>query len=135
MGLVTKNTNLKSLKYGKDRPEGGNSNQPYITTPIPSSEDPRQGNDLSQKDFLLRGGIGAPIDTARDLKRLGKYFTDFKSINGGVSRRYIYNKGKRSDVFGRTSEKEKDKGPTGVVHSKATPVDVLIVLESSNVLE
>lgn len=82
MGLVTKNTNLKSLKYGKDRPEGGNSNQPYITTPIPSSEDPRQGNDLSQKDFLLRGGIGAPIDTARDLKRLGKYFTDFKSING-----------------------------------------------------
>lgn len=33
-------------------------------------------------------------------------YADFKSINGGVSRRYFYNKGSRSDVFGRTSAKE-----------------------------
>lgn len=38
-------------------------------------------------------------------------YDDFKSINGGVSRRYFYNNGKRSDVFGRTSEKEKWSNP------------------------
>ena len=33
-------------------------------------------------------------------------YSEFKSINGSVTRKYIYNKGLRSDAFGRTSEKE-----------------------------
>jgi hypothetical protein len=37
MGLVDLRTNLKSLRYGKDKIGGGSSNQPYIKTDIPDS--------------------------------------------------------------------------------------------------
>ena len=37
MGLVNLTTNLKSLRYGKDKVGGGSSNQPYIKTDIPDS--------------------------------------------------------------------------------------------------
>ena len=84
--LLTYTTDLKSYKFGvppaSDRPGGGNSKQPYIKTPIPSQDQQIPGNDLAATDFFLRGGINAARDTADDLIRLGKYFTDFKSING-----------------------------------------------------
>lgn len=80
--LLTYNTNLKSLKYGKDTPGGGSSKQPYIRTPIPATDEPRSGVDLSTGDGLVRGGIGAPIDAAEDVVRLGKYFTDFSGVSG-----------------------------------------------------
>jgi hypothetical protein len=35
MGLINLYTDLKSLKFGKDRIGGGSSSQPYIQTPIP----------------------------------------------------------------------------------------------------
>jgi len=35
MALIDLKTNLKSLKYGSDRPGGGSSGQPYIQTAIP----------------------------------------------------------------------------------------------------
>lgn len=81
MGLIDLQTNLKSLKYGKDRPGGGSSNQPYIKKPLdvnlPSSLD------FLGSDFLLRGGpIGAPLSAANDVIRLSKYFADFKTPAG-----------------------------------------------------
>jgi hypothetical protein len=81
-GLLTYTTDLKSLRYGKDRPDGGDSNQPYIKKDIPAQEDGRSFPD--SKDFILRGGIGSPIDVADDFIRLGKYFADFKNINGAL---------------------------------------------------
>lgn len=54
MPLIDLKTDLKSLKFGNDRPQGGSSNQPYIQTPIP--DDDKQGIP-STEDFLLRGGI------------------------------------------------------------------------------
>ena len=33
--LVTLKTDLKSLKYGKDRPDGGSSNQPFMVKDLP----------------------------------------------------------------------------------------------------
>tara|TARA_R110001592_G_scaffold53769_1_gene164834 strand:+ start:7217 stop:9598 length:2382 start_codon:yes stop_codon:yes gene_type:complete len=80
-GLLTYKTDLKSLKFGKDRPFGGDSNQPYIKSSIPSNDESISGN-LGDKDFILRGGIGAPLDALDDVIRLGKYFTDLKSISG-----------------------------------------------------
>ena len=65
-----------------DRPGGANSKQPYITTPIPPQNQPIEGNNISATDFFLRGGINAARDTADDLIRLGKYFTDFNSVSG-----------------------------------------------------
>ena len=84
--LLTYTTDLKSYKFGippaSDRPGGGNSKQPYIKTPIPAQDQQIPGNDLASSDFFLRGGINAARDTADDLIRLGKYFTDFRSVSG-----------------------------------------------------
>ena len=82
MGLFKKlqngDTQLKSLKFGNDRPDGGSSKQPYIQTPI--DKDPK--NPLLYKDFILRGGASSFISAATDVSRLTKYFTDFKSADG-----------------------------------------------------
>ena len=84
--LLTYTTDLKSYKFGvppaSDRPGGGNSKQPYIKTPIPAQDQQIPSNDLASSDFFLRGGINSARDTADDLIRLGKYFTDFRSVSG-----------------------------------------------------
>jgi hypothetical protein len=80
MALISRNTDLKSLRYGKDRVGGGNSNQPYIKSPIPENR-----NQLDRSggiDFLLRGGTLTPSRAVEDVSRLTKMFGDFKSPNG-----------------------------------------------------
>ena len=79
MPLIQLQTNLKSLTFGRDRPGGGSSNQPYVTVDIPqTSEDfpdgiiPIPGG--ADTDFLVRNGLNVINDTAKDLERLGKYF-------------------------------------------------------------
>jgi hypothetical protein len=79
MGLINLYTDLKSLKFGKDRIGGGSSNQPYIKTPIP--EKIGEFGYLNQ-DFILRGGSRAVTDSALDVVRLGKYFTDLRNPSG-----------------------------------------------------
>jgi hypothetical protein len=75
MGLLIKllngDTNLKSLKFGKDQLGGADSNQPFIQTPIGEPEQPG----FASSDSILRGGITAPIHAAIDVVRLTKYFT------------------------------------------------------------
>ena len=82
MGLLIKlqsgDTQLKSLKFGKDRPDGGSSNQPYFQSPITANVN----NSSFYNDFILRGGIKAPLRAAEDSLRLTKYFTDKKNPNG-----------------------------------------------------
>jgi len=74
MGLVNLKTDLKSLKYGRDRKGGGSSNQPYITTPIPD------GLTSNGPDFLLRQG--ALQASLTDSERIFKWFSDPLSVNG-----------------------------------------------------
>lgn len=80
MGLFSKlqngDTVLKSLKFGNDRPGGGNSGQPYIQDPIPLVNSP------ANTDFVLRGGINAPLSAAQDVARLTKYMFNPKSPSG-----------------------------------------------------
>ena len=80
MPLVSMTTNLKSLRFGNDTVGGGNSNQPYIVTPIPEkfSDIGRTGG----PDFLLRGGTLLPRITVQDTSRLFKMFFDFRSPSG-----------------------------------------------------
>lgn len=82
MGLLVKlkngDTQLKSLKFGKDRPEGGDSNQPYIKSSIPLDVK----NASFYNDFIIRGGIKAPLSAAEDVARLTKYFADVKNPLG-----------------------------------------------------
>jgi len=79
MGLIDLKTDLKSLKFGKDRIFGGNSGQPYIKSPIPEGAN-RLG--VLDNDFLLRGGITAVTNSGEDVLRLGRWFTDLKSPSG-----------------------------------------------------
>jgi hypothetical protein len=78
--LISRNTDLKSLRYGRDRIGGGSSNQPYIKSPIPEKEN--QLDRTGGVDFLLRGGTLTPSRAAKDVSRLTKMFFDFKSPNG-----------------------------------------------------
>ena len=71
--------NLKNIPYGKDRIDGGSSNQPYIQTPIP---DKTNTLGVFNNDFIWRGGIGAPLNSAQDVQRLTKMFIDTKTPNG-----------------------------------------------------
>lgn len=78
MALVNLITNLKSLKFSKDRFGGGNSGQPFIKTPI--DDDP--SGQSADKDFLLRGGLRAPLRAGIDTARLTQYFFNLKSPSG-----------------------------------------------------
>lgn len=71
--------NLKNIPYGRDRLNGGSSNQPYIQTPIP---DGTSTLSILNNDFIWRGGIGAPLNSAQDVERLTKMFADTKTPSG-----------------------------------------------------
>lgn len=69
MSLLDLKTNLKSLKFGGDRFDGGSSNQPFIQTSIPdTNSDPS----VNQPDFLLRQETIK--NSLVDVERLGKWF-------------------------------------------------------------
>jgi len=111
MGLLLKlkdgDTKFKSLRYGNDRPGGGDSGQPYIRTAIPgtpSKPDLELGisddvdkffvntkKDLSKLkktakkaplDNVIRGGLMSPILAFRDVERLSAYFFSTKNPSG-----------------------------------------------------
>ncbi|MDA7616742.1 hypothetical protein N8579_00025 [bacterium] len=92
MGLVDLTTDLKSLRYSKDRVGGGSSNQPYITRDLPGNPNLPFSDDSNKDlsgvdrsggpDVILRGGTLAPGRAARDVSRLTQMFFDFKSIGG-----------------------------------------------------
>jgi len=67
MALINLKTNLKSLKYGLDRPDLGSSKQPFITKPIP------EDRLVNSPDFLLRqNAIGRGLS---DVGRISKFLT------------------------------------------------------------
>jgi len=82
MGLLDKlnngDTSLKSIPFGDDQPGGGNSKQPYIRKSI----DEKQTNPAYNNEYLVRGGIEAPISAAEDVVRLTKYFLDVQNPQG-----------------------------------------------------
>lgn len=77
MALRQLTTNLRSLKFGQDQLGGGNSNQPYIQTPLPTNyiDTPNIDAAFSQ-DVLIRGGALSAINSGKDLVRIGKFILD-----------------------------------------------------------
>ena len=71
MPLIDLKTDLKSLKYGKDRIGGGNSGQPYIQTPIPTNFE-GVGN-TGGLDQIVRGGSLIGSSTINDSLRISKF--------------------------------------------------------------
>lgn len=70
--LINLKTNLKSLKYGGDRPGKGNSGQPFIQSKIPDSS---FLGTISGPDSIFRGGTsGAAKSSIIDVNRLKLWF-------------------------------------------------------------
>jgi hypothetical protein len=86
MPLINLQTDLKSIKYGQDRPGGGDSGLPYIQTDINSLDNPNRtqvGRLITKLRFtkfddgLVRGGIiGAINASVVDTLRIGKFLLD-----------------------------------------------------------
>jgi len=88
MPLLDLKTNLKSLKYGQDRPGGGSSGQPYVQYPLPDVASAPYldfyENNKTTLDFPTRGGkldlnIGQPYITLAnryDRERIQKFLKD-----------------------------------------------------------
>ena len=104
--LLTYKTDLKSLRFGHDRPDGGSSSQPYIETPIPPQDMDRSealsilGTPIGTgTDAILRGGIASGENIADDLLRMGQYFTDVRTPRG---LQFITNQGILSNISVKT---------------------------------
>ena len=80
MALIDLKTDLKSLKYGKDRIGGGSSNQPFVQKPIPDSFS-AVGN-TGGLDVLTRGGSLVFQRTADDVSRLSKLLLTPSTFQG-----------------------------------------------------
>ena len=119
MPLINLQTDLKSLKYSKDRPQSGYSGQPYIQKSLNPDEEEFPNNVPESKDFLLRGGLRAPLAAADDDVRLSKYFTDFKSPSGFL---FIAKQNLLSQTAVRT---QASRGP-GLNEGVYTPLSTLI---------
>jgi hypothetical protein len=72
------NVNPREIPFGNDRPGGGSSNQPYIKKGLLNDS----LNPSLYNDFVLRGGILAPLSAVEDVARLTKYFADIKNPTG-----------------------------------------------------
>ena len=82
MGILSRlnddGTPYKSLGFGNDRPGGGSSKQPYIKKPINLGlQNPAYSN-----EFIVRGGLEAPVSALEDVVRLTKYFFDLRNPSG-----------------------------------------------------
>jgi hypothetical protein len=77
------NLNPREIPFGSDRFGGGSSKQPYITKNVSfTNDDPK--NPSFYNDFVLRGGILAPIAAGEDASRLTKYLTDIDNPVGAL---------------------------------------------------
>lgn len=72
-------TKLRSLKYGNDTSNGGNSGQPYMKVELKDVDKPFNRFRLTKfDDGLIRGGaIGALNASVVDTLRIGKFLKDF----------------------------------------------------------
>ena len=77
MPLLDLKTDLKSLKYGQDRPGGGNSGQPYVQYPLPEVASQQYldfyQNNKFNLDFPLRGGGSGLGDRGPYIAQAAKY--------------------------------------------------------------
>ena len=90
MPLKDLKTDLKSLKYGKDRLKEGSSEQPYVTKDINDAKPSAPGLTAANKDFLLRGGTAAATSAVDDGVRLVKYFKDLNFTFISIVLFFIY---------------------------------------------
>jgi hypothetical protein len=98
MGLLSQKTDLKSLKYGRDRFNGGSSGQPYVKTPIaPSDTTPvfpfgpeALIGQTGGVDQLTRGGSLVPTKLSDDVQRISKFLISNQGITFLAKQQGLY---------------------------------------------
>jgi len=82
MPLIDLKSDLTNLKFGNDRPGGGNSGLPYIKTYLPQNDTAAQQLAFAAGkysiDFPIRGGAKAVTDKVTDTLRITKFFGDLQ---------------------------------------------------------
>ena len=78
MPLVDLKTDLTSLRFGRDRPGGGSSGEPFVQDKSLKRRIAEDGietlGNTGGSDLFIRGGGKVGPSTEKDLERLGKYF-------------------------------------------------------------
>lgn len=82
MALINLKTDLKSLKYGRDTIDGGDSKQPLVQTAIPESF-VEIGN-TGGFDSTLRGGSLIGTALTNDVIRIGKLINTSRTFQGAA---------------------------------------------------
>ena len=88
MALINLTTDLKSLRYGKDRVGGGSSKEPFVTDSINSSP-----GDTGGPDFLLRANTLSR--TGDDLSRIGQFMISPKGLQFAAKQNVLSRSGVR----------------------------------------
>jgi len=82
MPLIDLKSDLTNLKFGNDRPGGGNSGLPYIKTYLPKNDFAIDQLGFAAGkysiDFPIRGGAKAVTDIATDTLRITKFLGDLQ---------------------------------------------------------
>jgi len=85
MPVIDLKSDLRDLKYSKDLPGGGTSNQPYITTDIPAYTDPYgTPPGASGLDFILRGGGKYDTYVSDQYSRVKDLLEDTSLLGGNI---------------------------------------------------
>jgi hypothetical protein len=82
MGLINLKTNLRTLKYGKDRIGGTSSNEPYIRKSLTTDYFDTPNDSFLGVDILGRQGSLRAL--ADDVSRLSKFLIDGKNPRGSL---------------------------------------------------
>ena len=93
MGLLDLTTDLKSLRYGKDRIGGGSSEEPFITTSVNSTP-----GDTGGPDFLLRAN--ALQHAEDDTSRIFQYLKSPKGISFALKQNLLSRSAVKSQASG-----------------------------------
>lgn len=97
MALRDLQTNLKSLRYGKDTLGGGSSKEPYVTTSINTSP-----GDTGGPDFTLRANTLQHV--GRDVERLTKFMFSSKGLQFTAKQNLLSRTGVKTEASGVINE-------------------------------
>lgn len=98
MGLLTQKTDLKSLKYGRDRFNGGSSGQPFVQIPIsPANVTPSfpfgPESLIGQTggiDQITRGGSLLPSKLSEDVQRISRFLLSNQGVTFIAKQQGLY---------------------------------------------
>ena len=93
MPLIDLQTDLKSLRYGRDQVGGGSSGEPFITTSVDTLP-----GDTGGADFLLRSNVLNRI--GQDATRLFKYFKTGKGLKFIAKQNVLSRSGVKAQASG-----------------------------------